>query len=193
MIELHWPSAMSAELSAQVHRVLHAVVAAGGAVGYLTPPPLSETSSWLSEALAAVRADSAVLAVAMVDGRVEAMGMWQRANRPVFEHTADVKKVMAHPAARGRGLGRLVMSGLITRAREAGLETLTLGVRGNNHGTIDLYRSLGFVEWGRLPNVVEVGADRYDDVRMYLSLPRAPGVRLRGSTAGGPGSSPARS
>jgi L-amino acid N-acyltransferase YncA len=193
MTGLAWPSAISAELSAQVHRVLHAVVAAGGAVGYLTPPPPETTESWLAETLAAVRADDAVLAVATVDGRVEAMGTWRRGNRPIFSHAADVRQVMAHPAARGRGLGRLVVSGLISRAREAGLETLTLGVRGNNHGTIDLYRSLGFVEWGRLPNVVEVGEDRYDDVRMCLSLPRAPGVRLRGSAAGGPGSSPARS
>ena len=193
MIELAWPSVLSAELSAQVHRVLHAVVEAGGAVGYLAPPPLSATEAWLSSALAAVRAGDAALALGVVDGRVEAMGLWRRDSEPIFPHLADVTQVMAHPGARGLGLGSLVMSGLITRAREAGLETLTLGVRGNNHGAIDLYRSLGFVEWGRLPNVVEVGPDRYDDVRMYLSLPRAPGVRLRGSTAGGPGSSPARS
>ena len=194
MIELHWPSTMSAELAARVHRVLHAVVAAGGAVGYLTPPPLSVTEAWLSGTLGAVRAGDAALALGVVDGRVEAMGMWHRRGpEPIFAHSADVTKVMAHPAARGLGLGGLVVSGLVERARAAGLETLTLGVRGNNHGTIDLYRSLGFVEWGRLPNVIEVGADRYDDVRMYLPLSRAPGVRLRGSSPGGPGSSPARS
>ena len=166
---------------------------AGGAVGYLTPPPVSETDAWLSDTLAAVRAGDAALAVGVVDGRVEATGMWRRGPRPIFEHAADVMKVMAHPGARGLGLGRLVVSGLVERARAAGLETLTLGVRGNNHGTIDLYRSLGFVEWGRLPNVIEVGPDRYDDVRMYLSFSRSPEVRLRGSLPGGPGSSPARS
>ncbi|HEV7647965.1 MAG TPA: N-acetyltransferase [Actinophytocola sp.] len=192
MIELRWPSAMSDELVAQVHRVLHAVVAAGGAVGYLTPPPLPVTEAWLSETLGAVRAGDAALALGVVDGRVEATGQWRRGPRPIFEHAADVTKVMVHPAARGLGLGGLVVSGLVERARAAGLETLTLGVRGNNHGTIDLYRSLGFLEWGRLPNVIEVGADRYDDVRLYLALSRAPGVRLRGSSPGGPGSSPAR-
>jgi ribosomal protein S18 acetylase RimI-like enzyme len=193
VIELRWPTAPSAELSTQVHRVLHAVVEAGGAVGYLTPPSPAETETWLSDTIAAVCAGDAALAVAAVDGRVEAMGMWRRGRRPIFEHAADVMKVMAHPEARGLGLGKLVVSGLVERARSAGLETLVLGVRGNNHGTIDLYRSLGFVEWGRLPNVIEVGADRYDDVRMYLPLSRAPGVRLRGSSPGGPGSSPARS
>ncbi len=192
MIELRWPDAVSEDLCAGVHRVLHAVVAAGGAVGYLTPPPRAVTDGWLEETLAAVRAGDAAFAAGVVAGRVEATGVWRRGPAPIFTHTAEVGKVMAHPDARGLGLGRLVVGGLIDRARAAGLELLTLGVRGNNHGSIDLYRSLGFVEWGRLPNVIEVGDDRYDDVRMCLELGRGPGVRLRGSAPGGPGSSPAR-
>jgi ribosomal protein S18 acetylase RimI-like enzyme len=173
MIELRWPASVTEDLCAQVHRVPHAVVAAGGAVGYLTPPDRAVSDAWLSEVLAAVRTGDAALALGVVDGRIEATGLWRRGPVPIFTHTADVMKVMAHPAARGLGLGRLVVSGLVERARAAGLEMLVLGVRGNNHGTIDLYRSLGFVEWGRLPNVVEVGDDRYDDVRMYLELGHA--------------------
>jgi ribosomal protein S18 acetylase RimI-like enzyme len=192
MIELVWPSAATEDLRAQVHRVLHAVVALGGAVGYLTPPARCQTDEWLDDTLAAVRAGDAALAIGTVGGRVAATGLWRRGPVPIFTHTAEVGKVMAHPESRGLGLGRLVVGGLVERARAAGLELLTLGVRGNNHGSIDLYRSLGFREWGRLPNVVEVGDDRYDDVRMCLELGRAPGVRLRGSAPGGPGSSPGR-
>ena len=44
-----------------------------------------------------------------------------------------------------------------------------------------------------LPNVIEVGDERYDDVRMCLDLGRDPYVVLRGSGPGGPGSSPRRS
>jgi ribosomal protein S18 acetylase RimI-like enzyme len=192
VIELGWPSAATEDLRAQVHRVVHAVVALGGAVGYLTPPDRRQTDEWLDDTLAAVRAGDAALAIGTVDGRVAATGTWRRGPAPIFTHAAEVGKVMAHPDSRGLGLGRLVIGGLVERARAAGLETLTLGVRGNNHGTIDLYRSLGFREWGRLPNVIEVGDDRYDDVRMCLELDRAPAVRLRGSAPGGPGSSPAR-
>jgi ribosomal protein S18 acetylase RimI-like enzyme len=192
VIELRWPDTMSDELGAAVHRVLHAVVAAGGAVGYLVPPARSVTDEWLEETLAAVRAGDAAFAVGVVSGRIEATGMWRRGPVPIFEHTGEIGKVMAHPDARGLGLGRLVVGGLVERARAAGLELLVLGVRGNNHGVVDLYRSHGFREWGRLPNVIEVGQDRYDDVRMCLELGRPPGVRLRGSEPGGPGSSPAR-
>jgi GNAT superfamily N-acetyltransferase len=99
---------------------------------------------------------------------------------------------MAHPAARGLGLGRLVVSELVSSARRAGLELLTLGVRGNNYGTIQLYEELGFREWGRLPNRIVVGDLRFDDVKMMLPLGFAPGVRLHGSGPGGPGASPPR-
>lgn len=191
-IDLTWPTAAGGDLRAQVHWVLHAVVERGGAVGYLNPPTRTQVDAWLDDTLAEVRAGDAALVLAQVRGRVEATGLWRRERAPVFRHSAEVGKVMAHPAARGLGLGRRVVAALVASARAAGLEMLTLGVRGNNHGTIELYEELGFREWGRLPNVIEVGADRYDDVRMMLELERGPGVRLRGSAPGGPGSSPSR-
>ena len=96
----------------------------------------------------------------------------------VFRHSAVIGKVMAHPSARGRGLGRRVVSALVEHARQTDLELLLLGVRGNNHGTIQLYEELGFRECGRLPNRIVVGYP--------------PNVRLRGAEPGGPGSTPPR-
>ncbi|MFC4586039.1 GNAT family N-acetyltransferase [Sphaerisporangium corydalis] len=191
-IDLVWPSEADDVLRDQVHQVLHAVVAAGGAVGYLRPPGGPETDKFLDGVLTAVRHGHAALALARVDGVVRAMGLWKREPEPIFQHSARVGKIMAHPSARGLGLGRLVVGALVENARAAGIETLTLGVRGNNHGAIELYEELGFREWGRLPNVIEVGDERFDDVRMLLTLGRAPTVVLRGSQTGGAGSSPRR-
>lgn len=191
MIELHWPAEATAELRSAVHRLLHDVVAAGGAVGYVDPPPRADTDDWLDDVLADARAGDGAIVLAEVDGAVEAMGTWRRERAPVFRTSAEVGKVMAHPSARGLGLGRRVVSALVEHAGNTGIELLTLGVRGNNHGTIQLYERLGFVEWGRLPNRIVVGDDRFDDVKMMLPLGHPPGVRLRGSEAGGPGSSPA--
>jgi ribosomal protein S18 acetylase RimI-like enzyme len=100
--------------------------------------------------------------------------------------TADVEKVMAHPHARGLGLGRLIVDALISNARAAEIETLALGVRGNNHGAIEIYEQLGFREWGRHPNVIEIGDERYDDVCMTLDLGRKPHVALHGSAPAPP-------
>jgi ribosomal protein S18 acetylase RimI-like enzyme len=175
-----------------VHRIFHAVVELGGAVGYVQPPSRAQIDPWVEQALAAVATGDAALALVQVDGTAEAMGLWRRASSAVFAHSAVLEKIMAHPAARGLGLGERVVSALIDSARDAGIETLTLGVRGNNHGAIELYERLGFREWGRVPNSIEVGMERFDDVRMYIDLGRAPGVVLRGSGPGGPGSSPGR-
>ncbi|MFC4534670.1 GNAT family N-acetyltransferase [Sphaerisporangium dianthi] len=192
-IDLTWPAFADDALREEVHRVIHAVVAEGGAVGYVTPPGRQETDPFLDDVLAAARHGRAALAVARVDGVAQAMGLWRRASAQVFAHSAEVGKVMAHPSARGLGLGRLVVAGLIGSARAAGIETLTLGARGNNHGAIELYEGFGFREWGRLPNVIEVGLERFDEVRMYLDLgTRDPRVVLRGSAPGGAGSSPRR-
>jgi L-amino acid N-acyltransferase YncA len=192
VIELHHPADAPDDLRAAVHRVLRDVVAGGGAVGYAEPPSPAQTDAWLDDVLADARAGDGALVVAVVDGVVEAMGTWRRERSPVFRTSAEVAKVMAHPAARGLGLGRQVVSALVDDARRVGIELLTLGVRGNNHGTIQLYEELGFREWGRLPNRIVVGADRFDDVKMMLPLGHPPDVRLRGSEPGGPGSTPPR-
>ena len=190
--DLTWPDTPDEALLSAVHRLLRAVVERGGAVGYVDPPAREQTDPWLEELLKSVRDGDARLALALVDGTVQGMGLWRRDPSPVFAHSAEVGKVMAHPEARGLGLGRLVVSALIGSARDAGIETLTLGVRGNNHGAIALYESLGFREWGRLPNSIEVGRRRFDSVRMFVELGRAPDVILHGSAPGGPGSSSKR-
>ncbi|MFG1796807.1 GNAT family N-acetyltransferase [Nocardia sp. NPDC049149] len=191
-IDPTWPTSADLRLQAGTHRLLHDVTELGGAIGFLSPPTRADTDAWLDGVLAAVRAGDAALAVAMADNHIAAMGLWRRQPGAVFAHSATIERVMAHPTARGLGLGRVIVTALIDNARDTGLETLTLGVRGNNHGAIELYEQLGFREWGRLPNVIEVGNDRYDDIRMYLELPRHPTVTLRGSQPGGPGWSPRR-
>jgi ribosomal protein S18 acetylase RimI-like enzyme len=189
-IEVLWPTRADTRLRTEIHRVLHDVAELGGAIGYLSPPTKAETDAWLDETLAAVRSGNAALAVALVDQRVEATGLWRRRPDIVFAHSADIEKVMAHPHARGLRLGHLIVTALIDSAKDAELETLALGVRGNNHGAIELYEQLGFHEWGRQPNAIEVGNERYDDVRMSLDLGRSQNVILRGSDSGGCGSSP---
>jgi ribosomal protein S18 acetylase RimI-like enzyme len=191
-IELFWAAEADERLRVEVHRLMHDVVELGGAIGFGAPPTRAQTDSWLDGILATVRSGDGALAFALVDGRAEATGLWRRRAGAVFAHSATVEKVMAHPSARGLGLGKLVVGSLIDNARERGLETLDLGVRGNNHGAMELYEDLGFREWGRLPDVIEVGDERYDDVRMFLRLGNRDGVRLQGSRPGGPGSSPGR-
>jgi ribosomal protein S18 acetylase RimI-like enzyme len=191
-IELRWLTEATDQLRTEIHTVVHDVVAAGGAVGYHEPPTQDRISTWLDGVLKQVRDTNAAFTVATVDGTVQAVGLWRRGSTAVFQHRAEIQQIMAHPSARGLGLGRQVMQGLVDNAREAGIEIVMLGVRGNNHGAIELYESIGFRECGRMPNAIAVGTERWDDVWMYLPLGYPENTVLNGANPGGLGSSPRR-
>jgi len=191
-VEPSWPSSADEELYAGVHRVVAAVAALGGAVGWLAEPARTEVDRWLDELLTQVRAGRARLLVLRQDGRIEALGYWARLAGAVFGCSAEMRKVMTHPAARGGGLARRVVRSLVDDAGAAGVEVLVADVRGNNHAALELYLAEGFTAYGRLPDIVAVGLDRFDRVCLYRELGRPPGVVRHGGRVEGPGASPAR-
>ncbi len=191
-VDLVWPRDVTEALAAQSGALIRAVAGLGGAIGWPSPPSRAETDDWLASVLAAVAAGDGAMCTAWRGGQLAAMGLWRRDQASYFRHMAELAKLMVHPRARGAGLGMVVTRALIASAAGAGIETLQLGVRGNNHLAIQLYQEAGFVQWGRLPDVIEVGDERFDDVRMYLKLTSPEQLVLRGSPDSGPGSSPPR-
>jgi ribosomal protein S18 acetylase RimI-like enzyme len=191
--ELRWLAEAEQSTYRAVHRVVAGVLEQGGAVGWLGVPSFAETVGWLGGVLLAVAAGQARLAVVEHGGRIEALGRWVRYDKPVVAVNADVQQVMVHPAARRRGLARLLVTALVEDAAGAGVETLTLDVRGNNHAAMALYESLGFEVCGRLPDFVAIGTDRWDRV-LYRRDLRSPNtaVRRHGGRPFGAGASRAR-
>lgn len=63
--------------------------------------------------------------------------------------TAEVKRMYTVPGARGRGLGRQILGGLIARGREMGYARLVLETGDRQAEAIRLYESAGFT---RIPN-----------------------------------------
>lgn len=61
----------------------------------------------------------------------------------------SITNVATHPDARRQGLGRAVVSALLSHAISLGLTDVYLEVRVSNEPAIALYRSLGFEEIGR--------------------------------------------
>lgn len=76
-------------------------------------------------------------------------------------------------SARGRGVGRALMTGLVDAARASDwCERIEFYVRESNTVAITLYESLGFVVEGRLRARIETPRGRVDDLFMALLLPR---------------------
>jgi ribosomal protein S18 acetylase RimI-like enzyme len=166
--------ALTGSLSGQAAELLQAVVADGGAIGWVTPPPADEiTGLFRSVSDHAARGDAHVAAVVVAD-RLVGIGYWQRFERATNRQNADLQKIAVSPAYRGRGVARQLCEHLIDVAREAGIEILTLDVRVDNTIAIRLYESLGFVRYGTLPQFIAMNGNRYDKAFYYLRLSPGP-------------------
>lgn len=85
--------------------------------------------------------------------------------RETVEHSVYVAR-----NARCRGIARLLMERLITRARAAGMHRMVGGVSADQHASLELHRRLGFTEQGRLTGVGIKRGKRLDLVLMALPL-----------------------
>ncbi len=157
--------------AASAHRILADLVRGGAALGWVKPPSLDEVAELLDHVVSAVHAGGGGLRAAYVDRRLGGLGYWLRYARPTHRPHADLEKIAVDAAVHGRGVGRALTAALIAEARRAGIEVLTLDARGDNSTALRLYRSLGFSEYGRLPDFVAVGERRYDKVLCMLDPP----------------------
>ena len=80
------------------------------------------------------------------------------ARRATFEGISYLSSIGTHPAARGRGLARLVTATAMADAAAAGSEWVHLGVFADNLPAFALYERLGFVPAGEPgPDLLLVG------------------------------------
>ena len=69
-----------------------------------------------------------------------------------FRHTVE-HSVYVHPDHQGKGIGRLLMKALIIEARKIGKHVMVAGIEAQNHTSIHLHETLGFVTTGQMPQV----------------------------------------
>jgi ribosomal protein S18 acetylase RimI-like enzyme len=88
-------------------------------------------------------------------------------------HKGRVWGVYLDAELRGKGIGRRMMQALLDRARQiAGVEQIVLSVASTQDAAIALYRSLGFVPWGKEPRALKVDGRYLDEEYMVLTLSR---------------------
>ncbi|MFE0381373.1 GNAT family N-acetyltransferase [Streptomyces inhibens] len=161
---------LSARFAESAHRILADLVRGGAPLGWVDPPPADEVAQLVDRVVRAAQAGDGALRAAYVDRRLVGLGYWLRYTRPTNRQHADLEKLAVAFEAHGRGLGRSLTSALVADARGAGIEVLTLDARADNTRALRLYRSLGFREYGRLPDFVAMGGRRYDKVFYMLDF-----------------------
>ncbi|WP_258341245.1 GNAT family N-acetyltransferase [Saccharopolyspora gregorii] len=173
MVDVVVPGPADDGLVDAVAELLEAQVRAGAALGWVEPPPRAE----IAELIGGILADGpgeAACAVARDAGELVGFGYWRRYARPTHRPHADLEKLAVAPSASRRGIGRAVLRALVASARAAGVEQLTLDFRGDNHAAERLYRSEGFVEYGRLAGFVAPADGTRHDKVLHVKDLRAP-------------------
>lgn len=100
-----------------------------------------------------------------------AAGGVKREDKRKAHHRAFIWGVYCLPAERGKGYGRAVMERAIEVARGwTGVERIGLSVTDYQPTAVNLYRALGFKEWGREPDALLVNGRRYDEIHMSLRV-----------------------
>lgn len=88
---------------------------------------------------------------------------------PRFAHRADVVRLMVHPSAQGRGLGRALLAAAVAHARDLGFEQLLLSARGGT-SLPAFYTGLGWTEVGVFPRALHLGGDERRDEHWFQLL-----------------------
>jgi ribosomal protein S18 acetylase RimI-like enzyme len=129
---------------------------------------LDDETAWLARKLQAIERSEAVMLCAFTpDGQL--MGSSEiDMGSGVRRHIGSFGIALAQEF-RGQGVGELLMQTVIDESisRLRNLEIVTLEVFGNNPIGCNLYKKLGFVEYGRLPGGIIHRERAVDSVLMY--------------------------
>jgi ribosomal protein S18 acetylase RimI-like enzyme len=131
--------------------ILRAVVHAGAGVSFITPFSIEDARAfWVDKVLGPMRAGTRRVVVARHGHRLVGTVQLDVDTPPNQQHRAAIAKLLVHPTAQRRGIGRALMIAVEEIARSAGRTLLTLDTVSGSHAE-SLYRSLGYVTVGIIP------------------------------------------
>jgi GNAT superfamily N-acetyltransferase len=131
--------------------VLADCVNGGASVGFMQPFGPDDAVPYWQGVAEAVEAGENLLVVAGVEGRIVGtvqVGFAQMPNQP---HRGDLKKLLVHRSARGRGLARLLMDAAEREAARQGRTLLVLDTATGSDAEA-IYPRLGWERAGVIPD-----------------------------------------
>ena len=146
--------------------ILVDVVDEGGGVSFMAPLARDEAKAFWQGVADDVEAGGKVLLVADHEGRPAGTVILQLMWQPNQPHRAEVAKLLVHSRARRHGLARQLMQRLEDEARARGRTLLLLDTVSGGAAEA-LYRSMGWIEVGRVPGFALSPYGALDDTTFF--------------------------
>jgi GNAT superfamily N-acetyltransferase len=135
----------------ELAELLAETVNGGASVGFLAPLGRAEALAWWEGRAADVAAGRLVVWAAYDGDRVLGTVSLAFPDKANSRHRAELVKLMVHPDARGRGLGRRLLATAEDAAAAAGVTLLHLDTETGSPAE-HLYRSAGWTPVGAIPD-----------------------------------------
>ncbi|GMX64932.1 GNAT family N-acetyltransferase [Paenibacillus elgii] len=146
----------------QLAELLIDAVESGASVGFLPPLSKDEAVDYWKSALE----PGVVLWAAKLDRTIVGTVQLQLAQKKNAAHRAEIAKLMVHTRGRRNGIARALMLAAEERARAENRTLLVLDTRAGDPSNL-LYRSLGYVEAGRIPRYARSADGSLNDTVFY--------------------------
>ncbi|WP_282152178.1 GNAT family N-acetyltransferase [Ruegeria atlantica] len=153
-------------------RTLVDSVADGAAISFMMPLDHDSAARfWTDDVKPAIETGARHLFGAFYQRRMIGTVQLLLAMPPNQPHRAEISKMIVHPDARRRGLGKALMQEALKSAQEAGKTLITLDTRTGDVSE-SLYRSVGFKPAGVIPDFAfdPDGKSRHATTYMYRYL-----------------------
>lgn len=126
----------------------------------LTPVTVAEKQAWFDAHGLAKKRPILVAVKEVQQNDLEKILGWSTLSnlyeRPAYHIAAEVS-VYIDSEAKGRGLGQLLVEKQLELAPDCGIKQGVAKVFGHNQASLSLFKKLGFTEWGKLPQVCDMG------------------------------------
>ena len=133
-------------------KVLIDSVTDGAAISFMAPMSRAEAERfWMTDVRAAVEGGTRHLFGAIADERLVGTVQLVVGLPPNQPHRAEISKMIVHPDARRRGIGKALLHKAFDVAQQSGKSLVTLDTRTGDVSE-RLYRSVGFEEAGVIPS-----------------------------------------
>jgi GNAT superfamily N-acetyltransferase len=149
----------------ELAEVLADCVAGGASVNFMLPYGQSDAQVFFTHVADSVARGENILLAASVDGRIVGtvqLGLDTPPNQP---HRAEIKKLLVHRSARGKGVGAALMQRIETIAKEKGRTLLVLDTASDDARR--LYERGGWRKLGNIPDYAMWPAGGFCDTTIY--------------------------